>query len=399
MGKSPPKSQATKSSAAAVDADSPREVTRHIKSPVTAMLWGRAAGRCEFAGCNRPLWKSTVTQEQVNVAQQAHIYSFSESGPRGNEGISDDELNAIENLMLVCHQCHRKIDQKEDGGRYTASLLKNWKQAHEKRVEIVTGISSELQSHVLFYGANIGEQNSPLKFAEAGNAMFPQSYPATDQAIELGVLNSAAKDRDQEYWSGESRQLTSTFERRVRERIAAREISHLSVFALAPQPLLILLGTQLGEIVPATIYQRHREPPSWEWPSTAEPLAYDIKEAADTSGTPALVFGVSATVTSDRIKSVLGDDASIWTLSVPTPHNDIIKSPSHLSQFRAAMRPLLDRIKAKHGQRTPLHIFPAMPNSIAIELGRIRMPKADTPWLIYDQSNALGGFVQALTID
>jgi hypothetical protein len=235
--------------------------------------------------------------------------------------------------MLVCHQCHRKIDQKDDGGRYTASLLKNWKQAHERRVEIVTGISSDLQSHVLFYGANIGEQNSPLKFSEAGNAMFPQSYPATDQAIELGVLNSASKDRDQEYWSGESRQLASTFERRVRERIAAREVSHLSVFALAPQPLLVLLGTQLGDIVPVTMYQRHREPPSWGWPSTAEPLAFNITEPADTSGTPALVLGVSATVTSDRIKSVLGDNASIWTVSVPTPHNDIIKSSSHLSQF------------------------------------------------------------------
>jgi hypothetical protein len=62
------------------------------------------------------------------------------------------------------------------------------------------------------------------------------------------------------------------------------------------------------------------------------------------------------------------------------------------------IRPLLDRIKAKHGQNTPLHIFPAVPVSLAVELGRVRMPKADTPWQIYDQSNALGGFVQALSI-
>ncbi|MEX0613995.1 MAG: SAVED domain-containing protein [Pirellulales bacterium] len=399
MGKTAPKSQAKKASAVSTGDNSPREVTRYIKPAVTAVLWGRAAGRCEFAGCNRPLWKSTVTQEPVNVAQQAHIYSFSENGPRGNAGVSDEELNSTENLMLVCHPCHRKIDQHEDGGRYTASLLKSMKHEHERRVEIVTGISSDRQSHVLFYGANIGEQSSPLKFAEAGTAMFPESYPASDQAIELGLTNSAATDRSPEYWIGESRQLQALFDRRVRERITAGDISHLSVFALAPQPLLILLGTHLGDIVPAAIYQRHREPPSWAWPNTADPITYVIAEPENTVGIPALVLGVSATVTPDRITSVLGANASIWTISVPTPHNDIIKSPAHLSEFRAVMWPLLDRIKAKHGQDTPLHIFPAAPISVAVELGRIRMPKADMPWQIYDQSNALGGFVQALTIE
>ena len=64
-----------------------REVTRHIPVAVQTELWGRAAGRCEFAGCNKPLWKSSVTSERVNIAQKAHIYSFSEGGPRGNDGI------------------------------------------------------------------------------------------------------------------------------------------------------------------------------------------------------------------------------------------------------------------------------------------------------------------------
>jgi len=45
-----------------------------------------------------------------------------------------------------------------------------------------------------------------------------------------------------------------------------------------------------------------------------------------------------------------------------------------------------------------LHVFPAMPVSLAVELGRVRMPKADMPWLVYDQVNARGGFVRALTI-
>src|SRR4051812_33919736 len=78
----------------------PGEITRDIPHHVESMLWGKAAGRCEFAGCNRPLFKSSVTQEQVNVAQKAHIWAFSRDGPRGNKGVSKKKLNDLDNLML-----------------------------------------------------------------------------------------------------------------------------------------------------------------------------------------------------------------------------------------------------------------------------------------------------------
>lgn len=39
-----------------------------------------------------------------------------------------------------------------------------------------------------------------------------------------------------------------------------------------------------------------------------------------------------------------------------------------------------------------------MPVATAIELGRVRMPKADMPWRIYDQVNDSGGFIPALEI-
>ena len=72
--------------------DTTRDVTRHVAHPVQCMLWGKAAGRCEFAGCGKPLWRSSVTQEQVNIGQKAHIHSFSSDGPRGNRGISKGEI-------------------------------------------------------------------------------------------------------------------------------------------------------------------------------------------------------------------------------------------------------------------------------------------------------------------
>jgi hypothetical protein len=39
-----------------------------------------------------------------------------------------------------------------------------------------------------------------------------------------------------------------------------------------------------------------------------------------------------------------------------------------------------------------------MPAALAVEFGRIRMPKADLPLLIYDENRETGGFKPALTI-
>lgn len=376
----------------------PQDVTRHVPTNIQCVLWGRAAGRCEFAGCNKPLWKSTVTQEQVNVAQKAHIYSFSSDGPRGNARIPSDRLNGLRNLMLVCHQCHQKIDAEQDGGRYTAALLQQMKTGHEERIELVAGIAPEKKSHILLYGANVGDHSSPLSYREAAPALFPDRYPAADAPIELTTVNSSFLDRDAGFWAVEAENLRRKFSQRVKERLATGDVDHLSVFAIAPQPLLIMLGSLLGDIVPAHVYQRHREPPTWHWPATAFTPAFEVREPATASGSPALVLALSATVTLDRIISVLGPEVSIWTVTVPTPHNDVTKSREQLSQFRALLRRLLDQIKAAHGQTTPLHVFPVASVSAAIEFGRIRMPKADMPWRIYDQVNACGGFVSALSI-
>jgi len=362
------------------------------------MLWGKAAGRCEFAGCSKPLWKSSVTQEQVNIGQKAHIYSFSNVGPRGNDGMSDDEINSLDNLMLVCHECHQTIDRRKDGGRYTSAVLQRMKAEHEQRMERVTAVGADKKSHILLYGANVGDHSSPLSYQEAAPALFPDRYPAEDKPIELTTVNSSFSDRDAGFWTIEGESLQRKFKERVKVRLAAGDIEHLSVFAMAPQPLLILLGTLLGDIVPAQVYQRHREPATWKWPATALPPEFEVREPTTPSGPPALVLALSATVTTDRITSVVGPEVSSWIVTVPTPHNDSMKSHEQLSSLRTLLRRLLDKIKAAHGQATPLHVFPVGSVSAAIEFGRIRMPKADMPWRIYDQVNACGGFVSALSI-
>jgi len=192
--------------------------------------------------------------------------------------------------------------------------------------------------------------------------------------------------------------LQRNFAAKVGGRIERQEVCHLSVFALAPQPLLIELGRLLCDIVPMVVHQRHREPSTWTWQRDREPVRYRISEpASGRSGEVALKLGVSATITDDRIERVLGSDAAIWSLCAESAHNDIVRSPEDQAGYRTALRRLFDAIKAKHGHGVVIHLFPALPASLAVESGRVWMPKADPELRIYDQQR-VSGFVYALTI-
>lgn len=378
----------------------PQDISRYIRPSVEREMWGRAAGRCEFWGCNRLLYKSPVTQERVNLAEKAHIYSFSEHGPRGWGPFVKNRkgLNDISNLMLVCHDCHKKIDQDVDGTRYKASLLIDWKHQHEERVRIVTGISPNRKSHVILYGGKVGEENSPLQFECAIAAMFPEWFPAEERPVILS-MSSEHEDTEELFWQSETAHLRTAFERHVVRRINESNPNHFSVFAFANQPLLILLGVLLTDKVPAELYQLHREPAGWCWqPDGPEGFSFRTVRPRQEHGTPALVISLSAHIDSDRITSILGPATAVWELTVDECHNDFLKSRGQLAAFREAARKLMVEIADAHGQRAPLNIFPAMPVACAVELGRIRMPKADMPWIVFDQNNKLGGFIKALEI-
>ncbi len=170
-------------------------------------------------------------------------------------------------------------------------------------------------------------------------------------------------------------------------------IAHLSVFAFAPQPLLIELGGLLSDISAVEVYQRHREPTTWKWQTHSETFAYNTIPATECAKDVALNLSLSGTITNDRISAALKQQHSIWTFTIDTPDNDFLRSREQLRLFRTEFRKVLDRIKARHGDNAIIHVFPAVPVSVAVEIGRVWMPKADLPLKIYEQNRKLGGFV------
>lgn len=369
-----------------------------VSTKTRCVIWARGAGQCQYPGCNKLLIGDLIANnEDANFGFIAHIVAEAPGGPRGDPVRSLELKDEPSNLMLLCYEHHKLIDVDEKEEHPEQRLL-DMKAVHEDRICIVTNIAPDRASHVLRYGAKIGAHESPVSFSRVRLTMIPDRYPADGRSIGIEILGSVTEDGEDAFWASEPTNLRRQFETQVRSRIAAREISHLSVFALGPIPLLVELGRFLGDITPMDVYQLHREPAGWRWPKDRNRIHYQIGEPAKIGPIIALKLGLSATVADERITAVLGPDVSIWSITAVAPNNDLMRHPEDLAEFRRLMRQLYNDIKSAHGRNTAIHVFAAVPVSVAVELGRVWMPKADLPLIIYDQ-RPIKGFVPRLRIE
>ncbi len=369
----------------------------YIPEKIKIILWGLAAGRCHY--CNEKLFVDPLTKAVFNQSYIAHIIADQPNGPRGHQ-IRSEKLKAdLSNLMLLCDRHHRLID-KEDVRGHPVERLTEMKKIHEDRIAILSSITEEKSSNVVLYGANIGNHDSPLNPEAVQRAMIPSRFPAETNCIELSLKNSSNKDDDPNFWPIEVSNLENLFERKIALLRAERTVKHYSIFGIAPQPLLIKLGTLLGDIYAADVYQLKKEPPTWQWLEDDQPdLVFHIQRPSIKTDLVALKFSLSASVSDERIKTVLGEECSIWEFTIDNPNNDFLKKKEELSNFRTLVRGLMDEIKFVHGEKVNLHVFPVMGVSTAIEFGRTWNPKSQLPLILYDQNVKTGGFSRAFKIN
>ena len=290
----------------------PKDVSRYITKDRARAL-GRGVGR-------HPQTATVLVQILLrgwaNISQRVHIYSFVATvRGRGPFAKKPAGLNKVGNLMLVCYDCHKKIDGDEEGVRYSAELLKTWKEAHETRIRIVTGISLNKKSNVVLYGSKIGDDRSPLQYDAAVEAMFPAWYPADERPINLS-MRSSDDDSMPEYWAAEARNLEKEFDRQIRSRLEETGPHHFSVFALAPQPLLVQLGALLTDKINVAVYQL-RLMKTWQWQPHPDGLH---STRCDKNRAHRFLSFPERQNRPERISRSLRK--LIWEVTIDQPHND-----------------------------------------------------------------------------
>lgn len=370
----------------------------NIPQKIKTKLWMASGGRCQFDGCNKQLWKDSLDYKEMNHAHIAHIYGWAEKSARYELPYSKDLASDFSNLMLLCGTHHDRIDKPATRDEYSSSRLMKMKQQHEQRITFLTSLTKDKRSHVVLFGSRIGKHESPLRFEKALDAILPHFYPNSEIPIVLGISNFSLEDSDDRYWETQEENLNSLFSQKIESLKGNHEVQHFSIFGLAPQPLLIKLGVLLNDIYSAEVYQLHREPSTWSWLDSDESVEYSLLQPKSIDKIVALKLELSATIIDERITSVLDVACSIWSITHDDPHPDFLKTKTDLSGFRDTMRKTFNKIKAIHGQEVVINVFPAMPVSAAIELGRVWMPKSDLPMIIYDHNYKRDGFYKTISI-
>ena len=360
------------------------------------MLAVLAGGRCEFTGCNDFLFEHHLTRRLGVFGQNAHIVAFGRTGPRSRK-TKTGKVHDMSNLMLLCPKCHKQID--DEPALFPVEVLAQYKVAHETRIRLVTSLGPDMRTEVLQLKANVGDQPVGIPAPQVYEAVAPR-YPADTQGFVIDL--TSLQGEDSTFYASAEKAIRRKVDQIFAAGVEVKNPRHLSVFALGPIPVLVLLGAVLGNKVAADVYQRHRDTEAWSWKSDGDPVEYTFKKvkSGSTVGNVALAISVSGRVLVDQVAAITGQDTTVYEIGLKAqkPRPTCLRRREDLDRFAAAYRDALGTIRAAHPGLVTLGVFPAVPAPVAVVMGRELLPKVDPVLLVHD-FDKVNGFQQRVKVN
>lgn len=363
-------------------------------SPLTLnMLFAHAAGRCQFEGCNKSVLFDELTLKKYNKSNVAHIVASSPAGPRGDIIRSYQLSDKISNLMLMCPEHHKQIDDFPED--FPEEKLLDMKRKHEKAISDQCDLIYKEPSEVLMVSSPIkGRQHITVDFNQCANAVMPQKRVAVNHGRRIRI-DLEGNYRSPSYWDSISRALERKIAQTVRAILDEDLDAHFSVFPLAPMPLIMKLGYEIGDKTRADIFQFSRAQDSWNWALQEQTNNFSVEKQIVRDGNRiALVLSLTADIATARITEVYDADI-LFFIRAERFGVDSIQSPADLTAFWRKYQDACDEIKNTYPKVKEIGVFPAMPVSAAFEVGRRYMQGVYPKFRIYDDDN---GFFETITI-
>ena len=370
-------------------------------------VWAAAAGRCTF--CNCLVLENEDLGEAIPIGELAHNVGWGEMSPRGKSDLSPEQRRQADNLLLLCRNCHKPIDQDGVIGRYTFEVLAQLKRDHEHRIRDLTAIGSDRKATIVRVVGPVRGVSPELTYdtvlgATTAAKFFPALLPGSFRSeydLDLRQVPDFGTPQHFESCAAYIDQLVS----RIHDGVRHNDIARLAVFGFARIPILVQLGARLDDKVSTLIFQRQRvdDVNAWRWPENPpNPPAFDIRRTREGSDPQrvALVVNVSGTIGLEDLPNGMVETHSVYILA-PTPPSEpdptLISSPAALTNFDHAVRKFLAMVEAAHGTIDRVDLFAAIPVSAAITLGRVLMPHVSPAWMVFDRDEQRR-FFQALEV-
>lgn len=362
-----------------------------IKDTVRNALWARTAGRCTI--CNRRLLGDSRTYfHSVLLAELAHNIGATEGSgsPRRKDDDRGVDTESEENLLLLCHDCHKVIDHPEHIDFFPPEKLREIKESFERRIEMVTENGGLTRTAALRVGSQIRGSLALASQREVAETLLAVNYLGLVETQRSGDftcrIHGAAGGRG--FWDAGQQAIDDTVNL-VRQAVDSGDVEHISVFAIAPIPLLVYLGWQLDDKTPTRIFQKHRDQfVGWSWTNQGEPVEFEVS-ATNSQGDVEDVVLVCA-ITSDVNLAFLPDEIAgaprveIRPVDIP-PDPTLISHEQSLANFAEQWRATLATAESRYPAARRWHLVASAPVSVAIEAGRAVMRDAHPPVTVYER--------------
>lgn len=358
-------------------------------------VWVAAGGRCTF--CKEFLAEDETTGQSAFTGQLAHIVGATtdDGSPRGKSDMTLKERAQPKNLMLLCAGEHKVIDTFEHWALYDEPQLQAFKRQHERDVRELTGLLRKPKSTVIRVSGDIrGQAVDFSKQAVIRALLEDQRFPDfslhnDSQNCEVDLrAQDGEDDSDPTYWLSTALTLRKRL-RPLKNHLKTMEIDHISVFALARIPILVLLGTLLDDVTNVTVHSRRRgNEQGWGWYATGrtEELGFAVTEVPG-EGDPVVTFSISGPVDLDALpEELLGkpryDIHVVGAQLSPT----VLRSADDLAALIETWRQVLATLEKTHRNR-PISLVLAVSAAAAVEIGRAHMRGAHAPLRVFDRIN------------
>lgn len=99
-------------------------------------LFAASAGYCQNPACSNKLFVD-VAGKSIHIAEMAHVFAANDNGPRAKPDLSKEERGAFDNLIMLCANCHTKVDKAPDA--FPDEVMFSWKREHESKLQGLFG--------------------------------------------------------------------------------------------------------------------------------------------------------------------------------------------------------------------------------------------------------------------
>lgn len=284
------------------------------------------------------------------------------------------------------------VDDPSNVQYWTEQRLTDRKEEHESRVIRATDFATLAKAILITTEGEIRGHLAQVTPRQVMHAMIDArlvTHVDGGQRNEHLIRLQGAPNQSF-YWDSGRAQIDRIAKRAL---IAASsgKVERLALFAMAPIPLLVYLGSRLGSKVGITVFDRHRDDvgsDTWSWRKPERgPTAFEIEASeGDSHATEVLAqIAVSGSASAGILPT--GIEALPRIRLKPLGGEGrvgLIESEADLDAAVRAWTDLLAKVESLYPKVRTLHVVAAVPASVAVHMGRQRMPGAQPDLVVYE---------------